>query len=56
MLNVALYELPRSGPEEMAPRRLRLRERQRHAVLKLVAETIGPARLIESRTCPNAAS
>ena len=55
MLNVAFDELPGGGAQEMAPRLVRRGEGQRHAVLKLVAEAVGAARLIEGGARQDAA-
>ena len=47
MLNVAFDELPSGGAQEMAASLLRVCECQRRAILKLVAEAVGAACLIE---------
>jgi len=44
VLNVTLDELPRGGMQDMSAGPGRLGERQRHTVLKLVAEAVGAAR------------
>src|SRR5688572_21812597 len=56
MLNIALDELPRRRPEQMLARHRRAHGGERHAVLQLIAEAIGSARLIEGRAGPDAAS
>ena len=48
MLHVALDELPRRGAQQVLARHRRLRGDQRHAVLQLVAEAVGAARLVEA--------
>ena len=55
MLHVAFDELPRSSTQQVLARHRRLRRGQRHAVLQLVAKTVGAACLIECRTGPDAA-
>ena len=55
MLHVALDELPRRGAQQVLARHRRPRGDQRHAVLQLVAEAVGAARLIERRAGPDAA-
>ena len=55
VLKVALDELPGRGAQEMRARERRSRQRERHPVLELVAETVGAARLVERRACPHAA-
>ena len=47
MLDVAFDELPCGGAQEMASSLLRVCECQRRAILKLVAEAVGAACLIE---------
>ena len=55
MLEIALDELPRRCAQDVLARQLGPRHGERHDILKLVAETIGAAGLIESRTRPIAA-
>ena len=55
MLHVALDELPGRGAQQMRARQCRLRGGKRHAVLQLVAEAVGAARLVERRARPDAA-
>ena len=55
MLHVAFDELTRRGAQQVLARECRLRQRERHAVLQLVAETVGAARLVERRARPHAA-
>src|SRR5690606_8874798 len=55
MLNVAFAELSTGRTQEMASRLFGFCMSQGHSVLKLVAKTVGPACLIESRARPNAA-
>ena len=56
MLDVALDELSRRRRAEDARGSTRVATRERHAVLQLIAETIGAAGLIKPRTRPNAAA
>jgi hypothetical protein len=56
MLNVALDELLRRGSQDVVARQLWPRNGERHGVLELIAEAIGTARLIETRSPPIAAS
>ena len=53
MLHVALGKLPGGGPQQMAAGHLWAAKGQRHAVLQLVPETIGPAGLVKPGPCPN---
>ena len=55
VLNVALQELARRGPEEMRAGEVGAREHQRHDVLELVAESVRPARLVVAGARPEAA-
>ena len=55
MLDVALDELSRRRAQQVLARHGRLRGDQRHAVLQLVAEAVGTARLVERRARPDAA-
>src|SRR5437773_831941 len=55
VLNVALFELPRRGAQQMLPRQLGFRDGERHLILRLIAEPIGTARLIKRRSRPEAA-
>ncbi len=55
MLNVALEKLPACGPQQMLPGYAGERGRQRHAILKLVAEAKRAARLVERGAGPHAA-
>ena len=55
MLHVALDELPRRRAQQVRARHRRPRCDERHAVLQLVAEAIGAARLVECRASPDAA-
>ncbi len=55
VLHVALGKLAGGRAQEVRACHVRPREGQRHAILQLVAEAIGPAGLIESRPRPNAA-
>src|SRR5579859_6981646 len=55
MLDVALDELAGSRAQQVLACHGGLHGGQRHAVLQLVAKTIGTARLIEARACPDAA-
>ena len=56
MLHVAFGELPRRRAQQMLARQQRLRRRERHAVLQLIAKAIGAARLVESGPRPEAAA
>ena len=49
VLHVALDELPRRSAQEMLARQRRLRYRERHHVLQLVAKAIGATGLVERR-------
>ena len=55
MLDIALDELPPRRAQDVLARHLGPGDRERHDVLKLVAEAVGAARLIEGRTRPVAA-
>jgi hypothetical protein len=55
VLNVALLELPGRRPQDMRASLLWSAVDNRHCILKLVAEPICPARLVETRSCPHAA-
>ncbi|MCY1390258.1 hypothetical protein D9M71_50740 [compost metagenome] len=55
MLHIALGELSTGGAQQMAAGFHRVGEGQRHAVLQLVAEAIGAARLVERRPRADAA-
>ena len=55
VLNVAFDELPCRCAQQVLARHLRSGGGERHAVLKLIAEAVGAARLIEGRAGPDAA-
>ena len=55
MLHVALDELPRRSAKQMFARQIGPSGGERHAILQLVAKTIGAAGLIEGRARPDAA-
>ena len=55
MLHVAFLELPRSRAQQVGAGDLGANGGQRHAVLQLVPEAVGPAGLIERRARPDAA-
>src|SRR5580658_3255307 len=55
MLDVALSELSSGGAQQMLTRQGGPAKSERHAILKLVAESVGTARLIKGRSCPHAA-
>ncbi len=55
VLDVALDELPRRRPQQVCTRHRRPHSDERHAVLQLIAEAVGAARLVERRTGPDAA-
>ena len=55
VLGVALGELPGGRAEDLRLRLGRGGEGQGHHVLQLVAESVGPARLVEGRSRPDAA-
>ena len=55
VLDVALGELAAGGADQMLACQRRADRGQRHAVLKLVAESVGAARLIEGGPRPDAA-
>ena len=55
MLNVAFHELPPRGIEDLVAREIRIVKQKRQRILKLVAESERPARLIEGRARPDAA-
>ena len=55
VLHVAFLELPRRRPQDLRPRLLRGAVDQGHHVLELVAEAVGPARLVERRPAPDPA-
>ena len=54
MLDIAFDELSRRGPQQMLAGHRGPRRHERHAILQLIAEAIGAARLIESGTRPEA--
>ena len=54
VLDVALDELPRGGPQYLRARDVSLRDRERHHVLELIAKAIRAARLIKRRARPDA--
>ena len=56
VLNVAFDKLARGGAQQMFARDTSFRDAERHHVLKLVAETVRAAQLIERRARPYAAS
>ena len=56
MLDIAFDELSRRGPQQMLAGQRGPRRGERHAILQLIAETIGAAGLIESGTRPDAAA
>jgi hypothetical protein len=56
MLHVALAELARGRPEQVLAGQGGLGVHQRHRVLELVAEPVGPAGLIEPRPAPDPAA
>src|SRR5918994_5263892 len=55
VLNVALEKLAGRGPEYVLPRHYRLGVHECHHILKLVAEAVSAAALIERRAGPHAA-
>jgi hypothetical protein len=55
MLDIALDELPRRGPQQVLTRDLGAHRGERHAILELVAEAVRSARLIKRRAGPNTA-
>ena len=55
VLNVALFELPGRRPQDLRAGLVRSAVDNRHRILKLVAEPICPARLVETRSCPHPA-
>ena len=55
VLHVAFLELPGGRPQDLRPRLLRGAVDQGHHVLELVAEAVGPARLVERRPAPDPA-
>ena len=55
MLHVALGELTRRGAEQVFARQIGPGGGESHAVLQLVAKTVGAASLIERRARPDAA-
>src|SRR5207344_2868781 len=55
VLHVAFHELAASGPEEMLPRDLPVRNGQGHHVLELVTKPVRAAGLIEGGSSPHAA-
>ena len=56
MQHVACFKLIVGAAYNMGARQIRAGVDQRHHILQLVAEAIGPARLIERRTTPGTAS
>ena len=48
MLEIAFNKLPGGGAQDMFARNGRARGQQGHRILQLIAETIGPACLIEA--------
>ena len=55
MLHISLAELPSTGTQQMFTRQVRSDDRERHAVLKLIAKAVCAAGLIESTARPDAA-
>ena len=55
MLDIALDKLAARRPQQMGAGEIGAHQSQRHAVLQLVAEAIGPAGLVEGRARPDAA-
>ncbi len=55
MLDVALHELARRGPQEMLAGQIGPREHERQDILELVAEAVRPARLVVAGARPEAA-
>ncbi len=55
MLNVAFGKLASRGAQQMLARDVRFHIDERHAVLQLIAKSVGAAGLIESGSRPNAA-
>ncbi len=55
VLDVAFDELPRRRPQQVLAGQRRARGGERHAVLQLVAEAVGAARLVEGGAGPDAA-
>ena len=53
MLHIAFAELPPGGTQEMRARRCRIGQRDGHAILQLIAKSVGTARLIEGRARPD---
>src|SRR5258708_22378233 len=56
VLYVPLHELARGGAKNMAARFNRHRIHEGERILQLVAKTVGPAGLIESRASPHPAT
>ena len=48
MLEIAFNKLPRGGAQDMFARDGRASSEQGHRILQLVAESIGPAGLVEA--------
>jgi hypothetical protein len=55
VLDVALNELPRCGPENLRPCHGSLRHHERHNVLELIAKAVRAICLIQPRSRPDAA-